>query len=111
MQHTSHTPPPLDHVIAVIGHDRFTANFHKPIEEWDLTADECDRIAKGPHHAHSITLVETESFGFADAYWQVRCECGNTYTGRLYSDAIRVHEDHAHIAPISHVHTREILEG
>ena len=86
MNHSSQTALDLDHVLHVIGYARFTAQLNLPVTEWDLTADDIERLRQGPHHARS---------------------------DRLLSAAMRDHDDHAHHAHIvvRPIHTAEMLEA
>lgn len=111
MNHHSHTPLDLDHVLHVIGKHRFISQLHLPVADWDLTPDEIDRLKRGPHHARFTLAHDTEAFGIVHTLWEVECDCGATFTNRLLSAAIRAHEDHAHLDHVNvrPVHTADIL--
>ena len=113
MNHSSQTALDLDHVLHVIGYARFAAQLNLPVTEWDLTADDIERLRLGPHHARFTTTIDTETWGFAETLWAVTCDCGLTFSDRLLSAAMRDHDDHAHHAHIvvRPIHTAEMLEA
>lgn len=63
------------------------------------------------HKMISVYLVNDTVCDIPDSIWQARCSCGHTEDHVLLSRAQRRLETHAGIAAVSHVHTREILEG
>jgi len=111
MHYTSTTPtlPDLDHVIAVIGLDRLLANLGKPVAEWGLTPDECERIRRGPHGQRGVYFLDSEYYGFTVQEWSVECECGTVFADRLLSNAMSAYDAHAGTV-VSHVHTAQLLE-
>lgn len=113
MQYSSTTPyiPDIDHVIAVIGKERFAANLGKPVTDWGLTDDECARIKRGPHGEKRVYILDSEWYGQSFSDWVVECECGLEFPNRLLSRALDAHDRHAGVAAVSHVHTRELLES
>lgn len=113
MQYTSTTPLPIDpdHVVNVLGRDRFTRCLALPVSEWGLTTDEIERLKRGPHGQKSVYILDTEYMGFTVSLWQIECECGHKITDRLVSHALRAHDTHAGIAATSHIHTAEMLEA
>lgn len=111
MQYTTTTPLSLDHVLDVIGKDRFVENFHLPISEWGLTEHECARLKAGPHGQIGVYLVDSEYMGMPFSEIIVQCECGAQFADRLLSGAQRQHDEHTGYVAQSHVHTADILEG
>jgi hypothetical protein len=109
MHYTSTTPPDLDHVLNVIGQDRFIANFGSPVSEWGLTEEECERIKHGSHGQRAVYLLDKEVWGFRSAEWHVECECGVSFSDRLLSVALKGHDDHTGNT-ISHTMTAQLLE-
>lgn len=117
MHYTSTTPtmPDLDHVIAVLGLERFSAYVGPamqgvPVSEWGLTDREIARIAAGPHGQIGVYLLDNDYYGFAVQEWTVECECGATFSDRLLSNAMRGHDDHAG-HHVSHIHTADLLDS
>lgn len=110
MHYTTQTPINPDHIIDVIGIERFIANFDKPPAEWGLTPDECAAILRGPHGQKALYFLDSEYMGLDISEWVVDCQCGKQFTDRLVSVALRAYETHAEIAPTSHIHTAEMLE-
>lgn len=111
MHYTTSTPLDLDHVLAVIGKDRFIAQFHLPVEEWDITPYESARLKAGPHGSLAVYFVDTDYMGIEFTEVVVECECGEQFADRLLSQAQRKHDDHSGYVAASHVHTAEILAG
>lgn len=111
MQYTTVTPPSLDHVLTVIGKDRFIAQFDTPMHEWDLTPNEIARIKAGPHGQLAVYFLDTEYMGFPFTEVVIECECGQKFAERLLSEAQRQHDAHTGYIPESHIHTAQLLEG
>ena len=111
MHYTTTTPLSLDHVLDVIGKDRFVAQFHMPIEEWDITPYESARLKVGPHGAIGVYLVDSTYMGFDMSEFIVECECGDKFAARLLSQAQAQHDAHSGYVAASRVHTAELLEG
>lgn len=111
MQHTTHTPPTLDHVLAVIGKDRFVRQFDLPFDQWDLTPREMLRIKVGSHGEMGVYLVDSEYAGITLTDVTVECECGELFSDRLLSRAQAQYDAHIGRAAVSHTHTAEILAG
>lgn len=111
MHYTTTTPLSLDHVLDVIGKDRFVAQFHMPIEEWDITPYESARLKAGPHGALGVYLVDSDYMGIEFSEFTVECECGEKFTARLLSQAQALHDAHTGYVAPSHTHTAQLLEG
>lgn len=102
--------PDIDHVVRVIGKERFAACLSLPVADWGLTPDEIAAIRRGPHGKRAVYPVDGEYMGFETSEWVVACECGITFTHMLLSNAQREHDDHAGTA-VSHIHTADMLDG
>jgi hypothetical protein len=118
MHYTSTTPftPDLDHVILVLGIQRFAgyvgpAMQGVPVSEWGLTEHEIARIAAGPHGSVGVYLVDSQYAGFDTSEWVVFCECGHTSGHRLLSQAQAAHDDHANVVRAPRIHTADMLES
>ena len=111
MNYRTETPLDVEHVIAVIGHERLLSLFHLPVSEWGLTDREITRIKAGPHGYIAVYLVNDEFMGFPLDEMTVECECGDKFAARLLSHAMREYDTHAGNAPISHTITAEMLEA
>jgi len=101
----------LDHVVNVIGIERFAANLDKPVTDWGLTVDECDRIRRGPHGARYVYLLDVAYFGTVTSDWTIECECGQQFAHRLLSGVMAKHDAHAGTAKVSHIHTADMLDS
>lgn len=111
MHYTTHTPLSLDRVLDVIGKDRFVAQFHLPVDQWDLTPVEIARLATTAHKALGVYLVDSDYMGIEFSEFIVECECGEKFTARLLSQAQAQHDAHSGYVAESHVHTAQLLEG
>lgn len=113
MQHTTSTPLDIDHVIAVIGRQRFIDNFHLPMEEWGLTDREMARLAHPEidhavvrWYSHTVELFEGHPVEFIVA----ECSCGQSVEGVTYREVYSQHDRHTGWQAV-HVHTADMLEG
>lgn len=111
MHYTTNTPLDLDHVLTVIGKDRFVAQFHLPVEEWDITPYESARLKAGPHGSLGVYFVDSDYMGIQLTDVVVQCECGEQFADRLLSQAQAKHDAHSGYVAASHVHTAQVLEG
>lgn len=111
MQYTTETPLDLDHVLTVIGKDRFMQHFHKPIADWGLTDNEIARLRVGPHGEIATYLVTRDLWGFDESVMVVECECGEKFEDRLLSSAMTAHDDHAGKAKHNWAITADMLEA
>jgi len=117
----SNTMLDIDHVIEVVGKQRFTDALRLTNWEYNniflpsLTPNETLRLHAGRHGEIAVYLVDTE-IPWDDAIFTISefiidCECGERFTSRLLSLAQEKHDNHAGRVPVSHIHTAQLLEG
>jgi hypothetical protein len=117
----SNTTLDINHVIEVVGEQRFIDALQLPDDEFhsvflrSLTPNETARLNAGPHGRIAVYLVDTE-IPWDDAIFTISefiidCECGERFTSRLLSLAQEKHDNHSGRVAVSHVHTAQLLEG
>ena len=99
-------------LITVVGARRVLDNFDKPVAEWKITPLMREKILSGPHGilARNEGWVNYFYLGIPTmpmTSYKVRCNCGETFTGKLPSDAYRLHDAHRGTVRTGKIHADE----